>query len=63
MNGIEYQRKKAKLTQQELAQRMGVSQANVSQWETGAAFPTADKLPELAKVLGCTIDELFKEGE
>lgn len=59
MNGIEIQRKQAKITQAELARRLGVSQANISQWETGEAFPRADKLPQLAEILGCKIDDLF----
>lgn len=59
MNGIERQRKKSNITQSELAQMLGVSQANISQWETGEAFPRADKLPQLAEILGCKIDDLF----
>lgn len=59
MNGIERQRKKSNITQSELAQMLGVSQANISQWETGEALPRADKLPQLAEILGCKIDDLF----
>ena len=59
MNGIEVYRKKQKITQCELANKMGISQANVSQWENGEALPRTDKLPLLAKILNCTIDELF----
>lgn len=63
MNAIEKNRRKIKKTQAELAEELGVSQANVSQWESGTAFPRADKLPELAKALDCSIDELFSENE
>lgn len=64
MNRIEAQRKKQSITQCELAYKMGVSQANVSQWEKGETLPRADKLPLLAKILNCTIDELFdKDNE
>jgi len=47
------------LTQDQLADALGVDQTAVSQWERGVTLPRADKLPELAKLLGCTIDELF----
>lgn len=54
-------RLKAGLTQEQLADRMNMNQSALSQWETGVSAPRADKLPELAKILGCTIDELFTE--
>lgn len=56
-------RKNAGITQVELAKIMGVTQGNVAAWETGRSMPTADKLPALAKVLGCKIDDLFEKGE
>ena len=62
MSGLEYQRKKQSITQKELAAKMGVTQALISQWETGEAMPRSDKLPELAKILDCSIDELFGQG-
>lgn len=61
MKGIELQRRKIGLSQIELAEKVGVSQANISQWESGVALPRADKLPVLAKALNCKIDDLFKE--
>ena len=54
-------REKAGLTQAETAMRIGVTQASIAQWENGDSFPRADKLPELAKILGCRIDDLFKK--
>lgn len=48
------------LSQEELAKKLGVTQGAVSQWETVGGSPFAEKLPELAKILGCTIDELFQ---
>lgn len=62
MNGIERQRKKNNITQSKLAQMLGVSQANISQWEKGEALPRADKLPQLAEILGCKIDDLFDKS-
>ena len=59
MNGFERQRRKQNITQTALAKKISVSQAIISQWESGEALPRADKLPLLAEVLGCSIDELF----
>lgn len=47
------------LTQNQLADRVGVCQAAVGKWETSAAYPAAEKLPRLAAALGCTIDALY----
>ena len=60
---IKKAREKVGLTQQELANELGVVQSTVAMWETQSSLPRADKLPAMAKVLGCTIDELLKEGE
>ena len=56
-------RENANLTQQELSNRLGIGQSTVAMWESGGQTPRADKLPELAKILGCTIDELFEETQ
>lgn len=52
-------REAAGLTMRELAGKIGVSAATVSRWESGEDFPAAGRLPHLANVLGCSIDELF----
>lgn len=46
-------------TQKDLADKLFVNQTAVSQWERGAAFPSAGKLPILADLLHCSIDELY----
>ena len=38
-----------------------VSQQAVAKWENGDALPRSDKLIAIAKVLGCTVDELLRE--
>lgn len=48
------------LSQQKLAEELGVSQSTVAMWETGDRRPRSTQLPKLAQVLGCTIDELFR---
>ena len=54
-------RKKANLTQAEVADVFGISAASVSQWETGRNLPAAEKLPEIAALYKCSIDELFSK--
>ena len=61
--GIRTIRLSKKLTQDRLANLVGVARTTVNMWESGAAMPRADKLTELAKVLGCTIDDLMKADD
>ena len=63
MNRIKSLRKKAGLSQTSLSNKINVSQQAVAKWEIGAAMPRADKLPELARALGCEIEELYKNEE
>lgn len=63
MNKFEEYRRKKDLTQMELAVILGVDQTAISRWEKGKGFPSAGKLPEVAAVLGCTIDELFERED
>ena len=56
---ILYYRKAAKLSQEELADRVGVSRQAVSKWELGDATPEVDKLLALARAFGVTTDELL----
>lgn len=50
-----------KATQQEIAQKMHVTVATVSRWESGEFSPRTSNLAMLAKALGCTIDDLLRE--
>lgn len=61
MDNLKFLRDKMGLTQESLADKMNVSQQSVAKWETGQAMPRADKLPELARILGCDVSELFKK--
>ncbi len=59
---LQYLRKlHGNMTQEKLAEKMGVSRQTVSKWETDEATPDIDKLLELSKLFGCTIDGLLKE--
>ncbi len=61
MNTISRLRKKQGLSQVQLAEILNVTQGAVSQWEMGLSNPKSEILPELAKALDCTIDELFED--
>ena len=58
---IKEKREQIGLRQEDVAQALDVDRSTVAKWETGEAMPRSDKLPELAKILGCSIDELYKE--
>lgn len=58
---IYFYRKALNLSQEELAERVGVSRQAVSKWELGEATPEVEKLLALAGVFGITTDELLRE--
>lgn len=49
----------ARLTQIEMAGRLGVTQAAVSGWETGRRVPSVYMLARVAAVLGVSVDALL----
>ena len=52
-------RKELGLTQEGLAQKLGVTNQAVSKWESGQSCPDIALLPQLADLFGITIDALF----
>lgn len=51
-------RKELGITQDELADKLGVSRQSISKWENGECMPDTDKLIRLSDVLGMSLDEL-----
>ena len=47
------------MTQQEAAERLGVSNKTVSKWESGGGFPDITVLPALAELYGVTADDIL----
>lgn len=50
---------KAGLTQEQLAEKLGIGAQAVSKWENAAAMPDITALPLLAEIFGVSIDDLF----
>lgn len=63
MTTLKKLRLRSGMTQQELAEKLHVTQGAVSQWEHGSYYPTSRKLPEIARLFECTVDELLQEAD
>ena len=53
-------RRGAGMTQQELAEKLGVTNRTISKWETGETFPETSQLIPLADLFHVTVDELLR---
>ena len=56
---LKFLRKKRKLTQQEIADKIGISRVGYGYWEKGTREPSIDNLVELSKLLGTSLDYLL----
>lgn len=56
---IAHYRKKAGMTQEQLAEKMGVTSQAVSKWENGLTCPDLDSVAELAGFLGVAVEQLI----
>ena len=56
-------RRKAGLSQEQMAQQLDVSRQAVSKWETGAADPSTANLLALAKLYGVSPEELLRNAQ
>ena len=59
---IQYLRKLNKLTQEQFAEKMGVTRQTVSRWESDEVTPELNKLVELCSTFSCKLDELVREN-
>lgn len=60
---IAYLRKQKGMTQNELAEKMNVTDKAVSKWERDLSCPDVNSISKLADVLGVSIEELLKTKE
>ncbi|MCI1666991.1 MAG: helix-turn-helix domain-containing protein [Olsenella sp.] len=56
-------RTKAGLTQEQFAQRLGVTRQAVSNWENGRNLPDIEVVIAMSRTFGVSLDELILEGE
>lgn len=54
-------RKNNDLSQEELAEKLGVSRQSISKWESAASIPDIDKIIDMSKLFGVTTDYLLKD--
>lgn len=59
MNYLKEYRQSQNISQKGLAEKMGVAQATVSEWESGDSSPRVDKISRLAAILNVTEGEII----
>ena len=57
---IVYYRKKQKITQEELAERLFVSRQTISRWENDSILPDVETVIKLCELFGCSMDTLVR---
>lgn len=60
---LEERRLASGLRQEDVAKKLDVTQSAVSRWESGASNPLRKYRRKLARLYGCTVDELLEGGE
>lgn len=55
-------RKDNNLSQEQLAELLGVSRQAVSKWESGSSYPDMEKIIAISKILNCTLEDLLDDG-
>ena len=57
---IARRRKYMRLTQEDLAERIGVSKSAIAKWETDGGLPDRDNLKRLAEAINVSVDDLHR---
>lgn len=55
-------RKKQKMSQEKLGEKIGVSRQSVSKWENGSAYPEMNRILELCKIFHCQLNDLVNDN-
>ena len=58
-NNIAHYRRLRGLSQERLAHLLGTSRQQLSEWERGLKIPRVDAAIEIARVLGCSVEDIF----
>ena len=56
---LEAARRNVKLTQKEAADRLGVSNATICNWEKGTSFPNVQQVEKICELYGVSYDDLI----
>ena len=62
-SGLVLLRNLKRLTQEQVAEAIGISRQSYAKWEQGETFPDIDKCDKLAKFYGVTIDSLVHQND
>ena len=54
-------RKEKNISQEQLAEKLGVTRQSVSKWESGTSYPEMDKIVTLCKIFNCDIDTIINK--
>ncbi|MBQ8654198.1 MAG: helix-turn-helix transcriptional regulator [Clostridia bacterium] len=60
-SNMQYLRRQQGITQEKLAERLGVTRQTVGKWEGGEAYPEIPKLLEICELFSCSLDELLRK--
>ena len=55
-------RKNNNLSQEQLAEQLGVSRQAVSKWEAGNSYPDMEKMLQMCRILNCHLEDLMDDG-
>ena len=55
-------RKSNNFSQEQLADKLGVSRQAVSKWEIGNSYPDMEKMLQMCKILNCNLEDLMDDG-
>lgn len=57
---LQYYRKKKEITQEQLAEELGVSRQTISKWESDGSYPEMEKILQLCDLFECSMDLLLR---
>ena len=60
---LQHLRKQNNMTQEQLAEKLYVSRAAVSKWESGKGYPNIESLKAISKLFSVSIDDLLSGNE
>lgn len=55
-------RKKSKMSQEVLAEKLNISRQSISKWENGSAYPEMNRILQLCKIFKCNLNDLVNES-